>query len=152
MRFRRKNLKAYSLIEIIASLGVMGVVMTMLFSVLILSLQITFKILARSFVREELSNITAQISRDIRNADDLPSCGFNGSSASECELIINGDRYKWMLCDDKICKDQIKTDGTQVTIYRSSGNVSISGLISAIGGYKEYSISGSTEYLLCTTL
>ncbi|MEO6728542.1 MAG: type II secretion system protein [Candidatus Dojkabacteria bacterium] len=117
-----KNLRAYSLVEIIVSLGIMGVVMTMLFSVLILSLQITFKILARSVVREEISNVSSQISRDIRNADNLTNCGVGGSSTSTCEFILNGDKFQWTKCGDRMCKDQILSSGN-LNIYTSTSNI-----------------------------
>jgi type II secretory pathway pseudopilin PulG len=102
-RYKGKTKKAYSLIEVVISLGILGIIMTMLFSVLILSLQITFKILARSVVREEVSNITSLIARDIRNADDITDCGI--VTGSRCELILNGQKYEWIQCGDRICKN-----------------------------------------------
>lgn len=96
--------------------------MTMLFSVLILSLQITFKILARSVVREEISNITAQISRDIRNADNLTNCGVGSSSSTTCEVVLNGEKFQWSKCGDRICKDKVLAGGNQPVLI-SSANV-----------------------------
>ncbi len=119
---KSKKLKAYSLVEIVVSLGIMGVVMTMLFSVLILSLQITFKILARSVVREEISNVSAEISRDIRNADDLTNCGVGGTSSSVCEFVLNGDTFQWSQCGDRICKDQILSTG-DINVFTSTPNI-----------------------------
>lgn len=128
----KKLKKAYSLVEIIVSLGIMGVVMTMLFSVLILSLQITFKILARSVVRENISNVTGLISRDIRNADILTNCGVGGGSSSTCELVLDGNKYQWSKCGDNICKDQILASGN-FTVFKSSDNVKFTTLGFDIG-------------------
>lgn len=111
----------YSLVEVVVSLGIMGVVMTMLFSVLILSLQITFKILARSVVREEISNISALVARDIRNADIITNCG----AGVVCEVVLNGDKFQWTKCGDRICKNQITASG-QNTVYRSTENIRFS--------------------------
>jgi len=96
---RHKNLKkGYSLIEIIISLAIMGFAVTVMFSFLILSLQVSILSLSRSFVREELSNISGLIARDIRNADYIINCG-TGSTPESCELIQNGTNYIWQKCD-----------------------------------------------------
>lgn len=122
IKLQGKKLRAYSLVEIIVSLGIMGVVMTMLFSVLILSLQITFKILARSVVREEIANVSSQIARDIRNADNLTNCGAGGTSSTTCEFVLNGDTFQWTKCGDRMCKDQILSSGN-VNVYTSTSNI-----------------------------
>ncbi|MEP7103471.1 MAG: prepilin-type N-terminal cleavage/methylation domain-containing protein [Candidatus Dojkabacteria bacterium] len=121
LRKSKKKLKAYSLVEIVVSLGIMGVVMTMLFSVLILSLQITFKILARSVVREEVSNVSSLISRDIRNSDTITNCG-GPSSTVVCELILDGEKYQWTKCGDRMCKDHVLSTGN-VNVYMSSASI-----------------------------
>jgi len=97
----------------------------MLFSVLILSLQITFKILARSVVREEIANVSSLISRDIRNADNLTNCGIGSTSSTTCEIVLNGDKFQWSLCGDRICKDQVLASGN-INVFTSSPTVKFS--------------------------
>lgn len=122
-RFKQK--KAYSLVEVVVSLGIIGIIMTMLFSVLILSLQITFKILARSVVREEVANITGLISRDVRNADHLGACGGGTDS---CEVIQGGNRYFWYKCGERICKDKVDS-GVTTNVFTSTENLRFSHFI-----------------------
>jgi hypothetical protein len=123
--------KAYSLLEVVVSLGVIGVIMTMLFSILILSLQITFRILARSSVREEIANVSGLLARDIRNADFLNECG-GPSFQNSCELIVNGVKYKWSLCGERICKDEISDSGS-TNVFTSSENIGFNEFILDIG-------------------
>jgi prepilin-type N-terminal cleavage/methylation domain-containing protein len=64
LKFRNKeNSRAngYSLVEIVVSLAIVGVVLSMLSNVLINSIIISQKSLSRSFVREELAQISNQM-------------------------------------------------------------------------------------------
>lgn len=94
----KKLKKGYSLIEVIISLAIMGFAITVMFSFLILSLQISILSLSRSFVREEVTNISGLIARDIRNADYIINCGSSAASES-CEIVQNGVNYVWQKCD-----------------------------------------------------
>lgn len=96
---KNKKLKnGYSLIEIIISLSIMGFAITVMFSFLILSLQVSILSLSRSFVREEISNISGLVARDIRNADYVINCG-DDTHPESCELVQNGINYMWQKCD-----------------------------------------------------
>lgn len=94
----KKLKKGFSLLEIIISLAIMGFAITVMFSFLILSMRVSVISLSRSFIREELSNITTLISRDIRNSDFVLNCGTQSFPAS-CEFIQEGTRYIWQRCD-----------------------------------------------------
>jgi hypothetical protein len=110
----KKRKKAYSLIEIVVSLGIIGVVIIIFFNSLIIAIRVTFKSFARSNLREEMSNVTNLVIRDVRNADALISC----SSGNTCTFIKDGKEYTWAICASeggKICK----TQGSEVVFETS---------------------------------
>jgi type II secretory pathway pseudopilin PulG len=119
LKGRRK--KAYSLVEVIVSLGVIGVVIVIFFNALVITLQISFRTIARSNVREEMSALTNQVIRDIRNADSITNCGTGGSI---CELVIDGNIISWEICNsDRICKT---INGSERNVvYQSSSALKI---------------------------
>lgn len=122
-----KNKKAYSLVEVLVSLGIMAIVITMLFNVLIVGLQSSLKVIGRSFVREEVANISALITRDLRNSDKIVNCGESASQSS-CEFFKNNIRYKWSKCTDDdtdVCKYDLSNVSSPVKIYESSKNVDV---------------------------
>lgn len=130
-----KNKKGYSIVEVLVSLGIMAVVITMLFNVLIVGIESSLKIIARSFVREEISSITGQITRDVRNSDRITSCGET-STQNSCEFFKNNIRYRWTLCTDstnRVCKYDMTNSASPTTVYRSSQNVNITTLDFAQG-------------------
>lgn len=141
---KRKLKKGYSLIEIIISLAIMGFATTVMFSFLILSLQVSILSLSRSFVREELSNISGLLSRDIRNADYIINCG-SVSGPESCELIQNGVTFIWEKCDDtgsvnsnkeankRICKYQVDNVGKKIVLFLSSQTLIIENFEFSLG-------------------
>lgn len=124
-----KNKKGYSLVEILVSLGILSIVITMLFNVLIVGLQSSLKITARSFVREEMANISGFISRDIRNSDKILNCGETAIEYS-CVFFKNNIRYKWERCDNNnyVCKYDLTDINNPLVVYKSSQSVLINSL------------------------
>jgi prepilin-type N-terminal cleavage/methylation domain-containing protein len=125
-----KPKKAYSLLEVIISLAIVGMAITIMFNFLILSLQVSLSSFARSFIREEISNNLALISRDIRNADKINNCGQN-DIANSCEIILDGEKIVWSKCGQgstQICKDKILPTGEIVNLFTSSSNFIVSSL------------------------
>lgn len=110
------NKKAYSLLEVVVSLAIIAVMMVMLTNILIISLSVAAKTAARSNVREETSNILANIKRDVRNAELINSCsGENDQAVCEGVLAVSG-KFTWKLCDNE--------DGTKgVCKFDASGNI-----------------------------
>lgn len=129
MKDKVKTKKAFSLAEMVVSLGVMSIVTLMLFNVLVTSIRVTYKTVARSFVREELSQSLSLISRDIKNADVVLGCGESGDS-NKCDFILDGEYFSWGLCSNdnsRICKTKIESD-TSIEIYSSSPSLDIESL------------------------
>lgn len=91
-----QKLKGFSLLEMIVSMGIIGIVMAMLSNVLVLSIQISQESLARSFVREEVTNISNQIINDIREAEAVIQCDGEAQNAF-CQIGL-GDIYTWEVC------------------------------------------------------
>ncbi len=94
-----KKLKAYSLVEVVVTLGIIGILIVMLFNVILLALRSNTKIAGRSFVREQMSSVLSQISREVRNANNVSDCGD-----SSCEMIVAGKTIKWESCNTSICR------------------------------------------------
>jgi type II secretory pathway pseudopilin PulG len=110
---KNRNLSAYSLLEILATLAIVSILIIMLTNVLFVSLDISRKAFARSQVREEQNNILTKIEKDFRNASFVGTCEGTDQTAS-CE--IGSDKvYYWTTCtgsDGKlyVCKkDSTKT-------------------------------------------
>lgn len=127
LRLTKKRKKAYSLVEVLVSLAIMAIVITMLFNVLVVGLQSSIKVIGRSFVREELSNLTSLITRDLRNSDKIVNCGETATQSS-CEFFKNNIRYRWSKCvtdNEAVCKYDLTNIASPVKIYESSQNVNI---------------------------
>lgn len=122
-----KYKKGYSIVEILVSLAILSIVITMLFNVLIVGLQGSLKIIARSFVREELSAVTALVAKDIRNSDRVIFCG-ESLVQNSCEFFKNNIRYRWSICTDdglRICKYDLSNPGNPVKVFENSRNVNV---------------------------
>lgn len=147
MKTENKNLKGYSLLELLVTLVVFAILMTMIVQVLLLSIESGRKVAARSKVRGDLSEVAVMIRRDIRNAGkiDETNCGqmvtystlsgqnvVNNSSA--CFFNIAGTDYAWVygidsaqpLCPEgKMCKLREAADGSYQLFYQSSDILSL---------------------------
>jgi len=143
MEIKKKNLQAYSLLELLVTLVVFAILMTMIVQVLLLSIESGRKISARSKVRGDLSEVAVMMRRDFRNAGkiDEGSCGeavnyinpgngqpvVNGVDA--CFFNIAGTNYAWVygensaqpLCPEgKICKLRQDSDSNYELFYQTS--------------------------------
>lgn len=105
-----KKYKAYSLVEVIVTLGIIGILIVMLFNVILLALRSNTIIAGRSYVREQTSSVLSQISREIRNADEVKNC-----AAGSCEFRLNGKDIKWESCGLSICR----YENTQLSLQTS---------------------------------
>ena len=114
----KKYKRAYSLAEVIISLAIIGVILTILFNALIIAIQVTNKSLSRSVVREEISEVTTLISRDIRNADIILGCGDLAISQT-CDMVLNGTQVSWSICGTSVCRNEIGTSGPTLTFQTS---------------------------------
>lgn len=126
-----KTKKGYTLLELIISLAIIAIATTIMINFLVVSVEITVKTLARSFVRSEISNATLLVARDIRNSDQVVSidCPINGPG---CEIVLSlsGERYRWRKCPDgasfRICKEVWSNSTSSYTqVFRSSASVNI---------------------------
>ncbi len=118
-----RRLKGYSLIEIIVSLAIIGIVLGMLSNVLINSIIISQKSLARSFVREEMAEVSNQMVSDIRNASKVLSCTGSLQSA-ECRILMD-QVYIWKMCDIDGTSHICKLDANDDVVFASSGNLTV---------------------------
>ncbi len=129
----KKLVAGYSLVEVLVSLGMVGLLLTLLFNSLTASVLVAIKNNGRNAIREELDFITAQIIRDIRNADLVTACGAT-TSPNSCEYISLSKKYRWELCGKKVCKNLIDTATTNV--YTSSTSLDVN-LFSFVKGYSD---------------
>lgn len=110
-----KKLKAYSLLEIVATLAIVAIIMVMLTNILFLTLDVSKKAFARSQVREEQNAILTNIEKDIRNARYIENCSGSGASA-DCEIYIQRI-YHWGVCQ------RANTNDLYVCKKDESGNI-----------------------------
>lgn len=142
MKLNKKNLQAYSLLELLVTLVVFAILMTMIVQVLLLSIESGRKIAVRSKVRGDLSEVAVMIRRDLRNTGkiDEANCGDsvtftnpNGQpvviNSSACFFNIAGINYAWIygknsaqpLCPEgKICKLRQNAGNNYELFYQTS--------------------------------
>lgn len=123
---KHKKLPAFSLMEMIVTMGILAIIIVMLSNVLINSILISQRTLARSFIREEVADVMDRITLDIRKANTVTVCEGDGEGAL-CELVLDVP-VSWSLCDLdgtgealQICK--MDEDGS--VLYASSPNLKI---------------------------
>jgi len=141
------NKKAFSLLEVIVSLTIIGFCTIMMMEFMILSFRITAVGLGRSLVREELANVMNLVGRDFRNSDFAPTCLADGSS---CEFFVEGIRYKWYRCvsDTRVCKDKFNSSTNSfVNVYTISSNVTIN-YFKFESGFSQASSTGNSNLIL----
>ncbi len=127
MKKKNKKLKAFSLLEVIVSLSIMGISTVLMMNFLVISLRVSSISIARSFVREELSNLNTLISKDMRASELPPLCDFEVEN--ECILTIDSKKIKWSLCDDdnnRVCKYELNTvTSAYVNKFKTSDSILI---------------------------
>lgn len=98
----KKNTKGSTLIELLITLGIMSILLTMLSNIFLQVMTINLKNKERTYVRDISSSILNQIRKDIRNADTVDSA-YCGSSTNfgqlvtydQCIFNTNNKRYIW---------------------------------------------------------
>ncbi|BCX13864.1 MAG: hypothetical protein KatS3mg085_396 [Candidatus Dojkabacteria bacterium] len=110
-----KTKKGYSLVEVVVSLAIIAIIITILFNTVLITIRISYKNFARSLIREELSEISTLISRDVRNADQILSC-----TGSACEMVRDGVIIRWTLCDSvSVCRQESQDGINYVNLYQT---------------------------------
>ena len=138
----KKNVKGYTLLEMLVTLVVFAILMTMIVQVLLISIESGRKISGRSKVRGDLSEVAVMMRRDFRNAGKIDStkCGdaiyhfdtsgipvFSGLPA--CFFSLSGSNYAWVYGDDSVCpKDKIcklkqSTSSGEYELYYQSSDI-----------------------------
>lgn len=139
----KKNLHAYSILELIVSLGIISFLVLSFFTVITNGLRISSQNIARNTIREEISNLLSMISRDIRSADfiDLTKC-----TNQTCEIQTSQKRISWEICEDKICKYSY-LNGIKNLDQKSSETLSVSLFIFDVISPSTSSISKTSVYV-----
>lgn len=99
-----KSIKAYSIVEILVTLAIFGVLSVFLMQSLFNNLALSAKISARSQIRSELDQTLALIEKDFRNANDITTNNCDDEDVtilgvryeSKCQININGTPYYWV--------------------------------------------------------
>lgn len=92
----KKNIKGSTLIELLITLGIMSILLTMLSNIFLQVMTINLKNKERTYVRDISSSVLNQIRKDIRNADTVDSvyCGST-NTLNQCIFNTNNKRYIW---------------------------------------------------------
>ncbi|MEI6462208.1 MAG: hypothetical protein WCO33_00880 [bacterium] len=101
LKKRIKNRRSVSLLELLITLGIMVILLTMISNVFVEVMRINILNKERTFVREESAILLAQMKKDIRNADSLDNCvdivlnAGVGQSSNDCTFNTGGKKYEW---------------------------------------------------------
>lgn len=133
------------MLELIAVLGLMGIILVMMSNILVSTILISQKSAARAFVREEVSQTAELIISDLRRANTVDQCDGSGSSAI-CIVTID-QAYTWAPCVQagSICK----SDAAGTVIYRTSPNVRFT-VFSLEAGFEEGNTATARRNVLIT--
>lgn len=123
---KTKKIKAYSILEILVTLVIFGILSVFLMQSLFNNLTISSRISARSQIRSELDQTLSLMEKDFRNAEDINTkkCGITNneiiggvSCLGRCVLNTNEGLITWCFSsnDKKIYKFVGNT-----TVYKSS--------------------------------
>jgi prepilin-type N-terminal cleavage/methylation domain-containing protein len=98
-----KSKKGYTLLEMIISMAIFGVLLVVFTQIIFSALRISNEISVRSQFRETITEVIDLIKRDIRNADAVGEC--NGTKC----VIAFDTNVEWELCPpeegvNRICK------------------------------------------------
>jgi len=114
------------------SLAIIAVATVVMINFLIVSVEITVSTLARSFVREEVTDSVILMARDVRNADEVLTVDCDNPTGATCtmEFIMSGQKYRWNKCVDgsayRVCKDVWNTTTSSYdNVFESSKSVNI---------------------------
>jgi type II secretory pathway pseudopilin PulG len=143
---RRTKSKAFSMLELIAVLGLMGVILVMMSNILVTTILISQKSAARAFVREEVAQTVELLISDLRRANTVDQC--NGSGPTAICVVTTDQAYTWAPCVQagSICK----TNAAGTVIYRTSPNVRFS-VFSLEAGF-ESGVTGTSRRNVLITL
>ncbi|MBW7953189.1 MAG: type II secretion system protein [Candidatus Dojkabacteria bacterium] len=112
----RKTIKAFSLVEMLITIAIFGILIAMISQVILINIQVSRKTFIRSQIREELAEIGTLIQRDVRNARLIGECGetsLENRTINRC-LMSHIEEFVWT--DDcpgssegikKICKKSV---------------------------------------------
>jgi len=105
-----RKVKAYSIVEMLVTMAIFGIIISMLMQSLFLNIKLTTQINLRTKFNTDLDQLVSLIERDIRNADyyfpddsltDLwiKGCTFDGDpdNAKDCTMSSNDVRTKWYI-------------------------------------------------------
>lgn len=127
---KNNNLYGYSLLEMLVTLVVFAVLLTMIVQVLVLSIDSGRKIALRSRIRGDLSSTAVMIRRDFRNSTKIDETKCSSSVADfnnqpACVFTLAGTNFVWVLGDDvngcvqgRLCK--LKNNGVDYELYFES--------------------------------
>jgi len=103
-----KKEKAFSLLELMISLGIFAILIMMVTNLIILNLRVARKVKARTYVREESSFMLKILKKDIRNSDSI--------SGAQNELLISIDdpisgtrSYRWSVQGNQIQRTEVNS-------------------------------------------
>lgn len=102
---KQKTIKAYSIVEMLVTMAIFGIIIVMVLQSLFLNIKLTNQINLRSSFNTEVDQVVSIIERDIRNADFyyksdsgtfIKGCGWVTPS-NFCTISSNANDIKWSL-------------------------------------------------------
>ncbi len=126
---KKKKLKGFSLLETLVTLAIFGIMTAMLSQAILINITITRKASVRSRIREEMSEISSLVERDIRNAQLIGTCGVAGTE-NKC-TVTSVASFTWTDNCPSLgvgIKSICRKDLTGNILYQSSKILSISTL------------------------
>jgi prepilin-type N-terminal cleavage/methylation domain-containing protein len=100
-----RKIKAYSIVEMLVTMAIFGIIISMLMQSLFLNIKLTTQINLRTKFNTDLDQLVSIIERDIRNADYyfpsddgtwIKGCTYlDDATARDCTMSSNDIKIKW---------------------------------------------------------
>jgi len=96
-----KNLKTFTLLEVVVSIAIISIISLLLLQTLIFANRTIIENIIFSKAREDIDLLISLITKDIKNAEKIINCMNN-----ECIFLHSSRIYKWSNCENEmsVCK------------------------------------------------
>ncbi len=118
--------KGFSLLELLITLAIFGILMMTTTSILVINLTVARKVKARTYAREETAFMFNILKKDIRNAEAGLSISNDNIEVTVVDENSQSHTYTWSMDGNRV---QRVENSTQITSYKTPSDIEFQNLI-----------------------